>query len=82
VERNELVGAVCAVLAISIVAWLSHESWAIADCRELLKVAEFERVSGLEPGANGELSAFRAELEAGRAGSEASACVARIGLPF
>ncbi len=81
-QRNDMIGAACAIVAIGLVAWLSLESWKIADCREVLRTADFQRAGDLEPAMAEELSAFRAELEAGRAGADASACIARIGLPF
>ena len=68
--------------AIGIIAFLSLESWAIADCRSVLRAAEFQRAGALEPDAAADLAAFRAQLEGGTAGPEATACVERIGLPF
>ena len=81
-ERNDIIGAVCAMAAIGIIAFLSLESWAIADCRTVLRAAEFQRAGALEPGAAADLAAFRAQLEGGTAGPQAAACVERIGLPF
>tara|TARA_R110000851_G_scaffold174645_1_gene320811 strand:+ start:48 stop:296 length:249 start_codon:yes stop_codon:yes gene_type:complete len=81
-ERNDIIGAVCAVVAICIIAALSLDSWAIADCRTVLRAAEFQRAGALAPDAAADLAAFRAQLEGGTAGPEAAACVDRIGLPF
>ncbi|KDA01481.1 MAG: hypothetical protein V7651_15335 [Hyphomonas oceanitis] len=81
-ERNDIIGAACAVVAIGIITFLSLDSWAIADCRTVLREAEFQRAGALEPDAAADLAAFRAQLEGGAAGPEAAACVDRIGLPF
>tara|TARA_R110002020_G_scaffold458631_2_gene676150 strand:+ start:1910 stop:2158 length:249 start_codon:yes stop_codon:yes gene_type:complete len=81
-ERNDIIGAICAVIAICIIAVLSLDSWAIADCQDLLRASEFARAGALEPDAAAELAAFRAQLEGGTAGPEATACIDRIGLPF
>tara|TARA_R110000787_G_scaffold85111_6_gene181909 strand:+ start:6983 stop:7231 length:249 start_codon:yes stop_codon:yes gene_type:complete len=80
--RNDLIGALCTFVVIGLVAWLSLESWKNADCRELLRTNDFARAG--EPGSSvtAELSEFRAQLEAGKAGTEAESCVSRIGLPF
>ena len=81
-QRNDMIGAACAMVVIGLVAWLSLESWAIADCRDVLRTADFRQAGTLEPAMAEALSAFRSQLEAGRAGADASACIARIGLPF
>jgi hypothetical protein len=81
-QRNDIIGAACAIVAIGLVAGLSLASWAIADCRDVLRTADFQRAGTLEPAKAESLSAFRSQLETGRAGPEADACIARIGLPF
>lgn len=80
--RNDLIGAVCTFAVIGLVAWLSRESWAIADCRDLLRTADFARAGQLEATVSAELLEFGTRLEAGTAGPDAAACVSRIGLPF
>ena len=81
-QRNDMIGVACAIVAIGLVAGLSLESWAIADCRDLLRTADFKRAGTLEPAMAADLSTFRSQLETGSAGPEADACVARVGLPF
>ena len=81
-QRNDMIGAACAIVAIGLVAGLSLESWAIADCRDVLRTADFQRAGSLEPAMANALSAFRSQLEASTAGPEADACIARVGLPF
>jgi hypothetical protein len=81
-QRNDMIGAACAIVAIGLVAGLSLESWAIADCRDILRSDDFQRAGTFEPAMAADLSAFRSQLEAGSAGPEADACVARVGLPF
>ena len=81
-QRNDIIGAVCAVIAIAIITVLSLDSWAIADCQDVLRAADFQQAGVLEPDAADELAAFKAQLEGGTAGPEAAACVDRIGLPF
>jgi len=80
--RNDLIGAVYAFVAIGLIAWLSMESWAIADCRNVLRSDDFARTAELEAPVSAELLEFRTRLEAGTAGPEAASCVSRIGLPF
>ena len=35
-QRSDLIGGVCAVAALAMIAWLSLDSWAITRCEELL----------------------------------------------
>ncbi|WP_321488727.1 hypothetical protein [uncultured Hyphomonas sp.] len=35
-ERSDLIGGACAVLALGLIAWLSLDSWAITRCEEIL----------------------------------------------
>ena len=35
-ERSDLIGGACAVLALGLIAWLSLDSWAISRCEGLL----------------------------------------------
>ena len=77
-----MIGAACAIVAIGLVAGLSLESWANANCRDVLRTADFQRAGSLAPAEADALSAFRSQLEAGIAGPEADACIARVGLPF
>ena len=35
-ERSDLIGSACAVLALGLIAWLSLDSWAITRCEEIL----------------------------------------------
>jgi len=81
-QRNDMIGAACAIVAIGLVAGLSLESWGNAECRDILRTADFQRAGPLEPAMADELSAFRSQLETGSAGPEADACIARVGLPF
>ena len=81
-QRNDMIGAACAIVAIGLVAGLSLESWANANCRDVLRTADFQRAGSLAPAEADALSAFRSQLEAGTAGPEADACIARVGLPF
>ncbi|MFT5775549.1 hypothetical protein [Hyphomonas sp.] len=81
-QRNDMIGAACAIVAIGLVVGLSLESWAIADCWDVLRTGDFQRAGTLEPAMAEALSAFRSQLEAGSAGPEADACIARVGLPF
>ena len=39
-SRNDLIGAIFAVIAIAMVAWLSLDGWFIADCQERLKAQD------------------------------------------
>jgi len=36
VERSDLIGAACAVLALGLIAWLSLDSWALTRCEEYI----------------------------------------------
>jgi hypothetical protein len=79
-DRKDMTGAACAVLAIGLVAALSLDSWARADCRTLLRSGDFASAEGqvADPG----LAALRARLQTGEGTVEEAACVQRIGLPF
>ena len=35
-ERNDLIGGACALLALGLIAWLSLDSWAITRCEGIL----------------------------------------------
>ena len=79
-DRNDMIGAGCAVLAIGLIAWLSLDSWAISTCHETLRTADFASAEG--DVADPELEALRARLASGQGNPEEQACVARVGLPF
>ncbi|WP_156945759.1 hypothetical protein [Hyphomonas johnsonii] len=81
-SRQDGIGAACAIVAISLVAWLSHESLQIAGCRDTLHADEFGRLDTLEPNRAAELAEFKRQLVDGGANPQEQACVARIGLPF
>ena len=78
--RKDLAGAACAVLAIGLIAWLSLDSWARADCRDLLRTADFAAAPGEV--SDPELAALKARLETGQASEAEQVCAGRIGLPF
>ena len=61
-QRNDVIGAVCAVIAIAIITVLSLDSWAIADCQDLLRAGDFQRAGALEPDAADELAQAYLEL--------------------
>ena len=44
-DRNDMIGAACAVVAIGLIAWLALDSWAIARCEEFI---ESEAYVGLD----------------------------------
>ena len=79
-DRKDMIGAACAVLAIGMIAVLAGDSWARADCREVLRFGDFASAKGgvTDP----DLAALEARLRAGEGTPEEAACVQRIGLPF
>ena len=79
-DRKDMTGAACALLAIGLIAVLALDSWARADCHDLLRSADF--ASGEGAVADPELAALEARLRAGQGSPEETACVKRIGLPF
>lgn len=38
-SRNDIIGGVCALLSISLVAWLSLDSWARSNCADAVNVS-------------------------------------------
>lgn len=38
-SRNDIIGGVCALLTIGVVAWLSLDSWARSNCTEAVNVS-------------------------------------------
>lgn len=79
-DRKDMIGAVCAVLAIGLIAVLSLDSWARAECRGLLRFGDFAATEDVL--ADPDLAALAARLRAGEGSPEEAACVQRIGLPF
>ncbi|MEZ5945302.1 MAG: hypothetical protein R3C04_00360 [Hyphomonas sp.] len=47
IQRNDLIGGACAVLALGLIAWLSLDSWAITRCEEFLATERPEGMPGL-----------------------------------
>lgn len=78
-DRNDMIGAACAGLAICLIAWLSLDSWAISKCHETLRTADFAAAAGdaLDPA----LQALKERLKTGQGSADELACVKRIGLP-
>lgn len=79
-DRKDMIGAACAALAIGLVAFLSLDSWARADCRTLLRTGDFASAEGAPD--DPDLAALAARLRAGEGSAAEAACVHRIGLPF
>ena len=79
-DRKDMIGAACAVLAIGLIAFLALDSWARADCRELLRIGGFS--SAERDMTDPDLAALEARLRAGEGTVDEAACVQRIGLPF
>ena len=52
-ERSDMIGSACAVLALGLIAWLSLDSWAITRCEEILSAGP--------AGEAGQVSAEQAE---------------------
>ena len=79
-DRKDMIGAGCAVLAIGVIAFLTLDSWARSDCRDLLRAGDFASSEGevTDP----DLAALEARLRAGEGSDAETACVQRIGLPF
>lgn len=48
-ERSDLSGGVCAVLALGLIAWLSLDSWAITRCEEILREVPAGEAGPLSP---------------------------------
>jgi hypothetical protein len=48
-ERSDLIGAGCAVLALGLIAWLSLDSWAITRCEEILSAAPAGEAGQVSP---------------------------------
>ena len=48
-ERSDLIGGVCAVLALGLIAWLSLDSWAITRCEEILSGTPAGEAVALSP---------------------------------
>ncbi|MEZ6001728.1 hypothetical protein [Hyphomonas sp.] len=48
-ERSDLIGGACAVLALGLIAWLSLDSWAITRCQEILSEMPAGEAGPLSP---------------------------------
>ena len=49
IERSDMIGAGCAVVALGLIAWLSLDSWAIARCEEFLATTDVNQTATYTP---------------------------------
>ena len=80
-SRSDIIGAACAVLSIGLIAYIATESWALSDCRETLRSADFAGIDTLDAVARADFEAFRARIAAGQTSEVEARCINKIGLP-
>ncbi len=80
--RNEIIGTACALGALALVAYLSYDSWQVAECRSVLLTKNFERYTRDNAHSSPQLLALKARLESNSLTEEEAACVKRIGSPL